>query len=72
MESVVGLPDRGIYQAGFYVLVGASMPNILVEMAFISNSKEERLLNSSEVQQKIAQAISNSVKRFKQKYEAGS
>lgn len=72
MESVVRLPDRGVYQAGFYVLVGASMPNILVEIAFISNAKEERLLNSSDVQQKIAQAICNSVKRFKQKYEAGS
>ncbi len=72
METVVNLPDRGIYQAGFYVLVGASMPNILVEMAFISNAKEERLLNSSEVQQKIAQAICNSVKRFKQKFETGS
>lgn len=72
MENVVGLPDRGVYQAGFYVLVGASMPNVLVEMAFISNQKEERLLNSPEVQQKIAQALCNSVKRFKQKYETGS
>ncbi len=72
MEGIVGLPDRGVYQAGFRVLVGASMPNILVEMAFISNQKEERLLNLGEVQQKIAQALSNSVKRFKQKYEWGS
>jgi len=72
MQSLAGLPDRGVEQAGFRVLVGASMPNVLVEMAFISNRKEEKLLNSGETQQKIARAIMHSVKRFKEKYEQGS
>ncbi len=72
VQTLVGLPDRGVEQAGFRVLVGASMPNVLVEMAFISNRKEERLLDSGETQQKIARAIMHSVKRFKEKYEQGS
>lgn len=72
MSALVGLPDRGVEQAGFRVLVGASMPSVLVEMAFISNRKEERLLDSGETQQKIARALMHSVKRFKEKYEQGS
>ena len=72
MSALVGLPDRGVEQAGFRVLVGASMPSVLVEMAFISNRKEEKLLDSGETQQKIARAIMHSVKRFKEKYEQGS
>lgn len=72
MKALAGLPDRGVEQAGFRVLVGASMPNVLVEMAFISNRKEEQLLNSGETQQKIARALMYSIKRFKEKYERGS
>ncbi|MCG3153521.1 MAG: hypothetical protein DKINENOH_00111 [bacterium] len=72
MGLAVGLPDRGVHQAGFRVLVGASMPNVLVEMAFISNPKEVRLLRDAGVQDRMARAIMNSIKRFKEKYEAGS
>jgi N-acetylmuramoyl-L-alanine amidase len=64
-----GIKDRGIKQAGYYVLVGASMPNILIETAFISNKKEEKLLKSSSFRQKVAEAIYESVKKFKEKYE---
>ncbi|MFQ5865333.1 MAG: N-acetylmuramoyl-L-alanine amidase [bacterium] len=64
-----GIQDRGVKQAGYYVLVGASMPNVLVETAFISNRKEERLLKSASFQKKVAQGIYESVKKFKQKYE---
>ncbi|MFQ5824297.1 MAG: N-acetylmuramoyl-L-alanine amidase [bacterium] len=63
------IEDRGVKQAGYYVLVGASMPNILIETAFISNKKEERLLKSSSFQQKVAEAIYESVKKFKEIYD---
>ena len=64
-----GLRNRGVKQAGFYVMVGASMPNVLIETAFMSNKKEESQLKSSSFQQKMAEGIYESVKEFKQKYE---
>ncbi|MFQ5825546.1 MAG: N-acetylmuramoyl-L-alanine amidase [bacterium] len=69
LENRTKLKDRGVKQAGYYVLVGASMSNILIETAFISNKKEERLLKSSSFQQKVAEAIYTSIKKFKEKYE---
>lgn len=71
-ESVhehTGIKDRGVLQAGFYVLVGASMPNVLVETAFMSNRNEEKLLRSGSFQHKVAYAIYESIKEFKQRYE---
>ncbi len=65
-----GLRNRGVKQAGFYVMVGASMPNVLVETAFMSNKREEQLLRTKSFQERIARGIYESVKRFKQKYEA--
>ena len=72
LNAVAKLPNRGVHQAGFRVLIGASMPNILVELAFISNPQEERLLNSNKHQNDMAQAIFKSIKKFKEKYEVGS
>ncbi|MFQ5650038.1 MAG: N-acetylmuramoyl-L-alanine amidase [bacterium] len=64
-----GLQNRGVKQAGFYVMVGASMPNVLVETAFMSNKREEKLLNTASFQEKVARGIFESVKKFKEKYE---
>jgi N-acetylmuramoyl-L-alanine amidase len=47
------------------------MPNILIEVAFISNRSEERKLRLSSFQRKVAEAIFESIKKFKQKYEWG-
>lgn len=60
----LNLPNRGIDQAGFYVLIGASMPGILYEMGFISNKKEEMLLRSAEFQQALAEALCKSIEVF--------
>ncbi|RMD90393.1 MAG: hypothetical protein D6813_09220 [Calditrichaeota bacterium] len=68
-KNQLKIKNRGVKQAGYYVLVGASMPNVLIETAFISNKKEEKLLRSSRFQQKVAEAIFKSIKKFKQKYE---
>lgn len=69
MEIHSSLDNQGVKQAGFYVLVGASMPNVLVETGYLSNRKDERVLKSQSGQQKIAQAIFSAVKRYKQEYE---
>jgi N-acetylmuramoyl-L-alanine amidase len=71
MHSHTKLADRGVKQAGYYVLIGASMPNVLVETAFISNPREEASLGNDDFQQRIAEAVFNSIKKFKEKYEWG-
>lgn len=63
------LRDRGVKQAPFYVLVGCQMPSVLVEIAFISNANEEKLLTDPEWQQKAAEAIFDAVKAYKEAYE---
>jgi N-acetylmuramoyl-L-alanine amidase len=69
MESRAGVPNRGVRQAGFYVLVGASMPNVLVEAAYLSNREDERFLRSDKGQQKVAESILSAVRKYKQRYE---
>ncbi len=63
--GATGLVERGVKQAGFYVMKGARMPAVLVETAFISNKREERLLNDKNFQDKIARAISTSLKGYR-------
>ena len=69
IESRTGIPNRGVKQAGFYVLVGAAMPNVLVESAYLSNREDERFLRSESGQQKIAEALFRAVKKYKGEYE---
>ncbi len=69
MKRIAGLPNRGVRQAGFYVLVGAAMPNILLETAYLSNREDERFLNSAAGQQKIAEAVFRAVKKYRTEYE---
>ena len=56
--------NRGVKQAGFVVLIGAFMPAVLVELAFISNPSEERLLASGSFQVEAAEGIADAVDRF--------
>jgi len=68
-EKELKIPSRGVDQAGFVVLNRVYMPAILVESAFISNEKEEKLLRKSSFQKKVAKAIYESIKQFKTKYD---
>jgi N-acetylmuramoyl-L-alanine amidase len=65
----VSIPSLGIKQAGFYVLVGASMPGVLIENGFLSNRKEELFLASDKGQSEIAQSILNTIKNYKEYYD---
>lgn len=69
MVSGVQGCDRGVKQANFYVLRGAFMPAILVEMGFISNPNEEALLANTEYQERLARTIFEGIKRFKYSYD---
>jgi len=61
--------DRGLKQAEFYVLKGCFMPAILVEVAFVSNRKEEKLLRKKSFRQKAAEGVYEGIKEFKKIYE---
>ncbi len=56
--------DLGIKQALFYVLFGARMPSVLVEVSFISNPEEERLLSSDSYRMQIAEAIAEGLGKY--------
>ncbi|HOB44343.1 MAG TPA: N-acetylmuramoyl-L-alanine amidase, partial [Bacillota bacterium] len=61
--KATGLTDRGIKESGFYVLRATTMPAILVELAFLSNPAEEKLLIDPSFQDKCAKAIWEGVKK---------
>jgi N-acetylmuramoyl-L-alanine amidase len=70
MRHDVSTPDRGVKQAGLYVLMGASgsMPAVLAEIGFISNPVGERFLRSSSGQDEIASALAQAVKEYASDY----
>jgi N-acetylmuramoyl-L-alanine amidase len=61
--------SRGVKQAGFYVLVGASMPSVLIESGFLTNYKDAELLKSDNGQKKIAESILDSIEKYKEYYQ---
>jgi N-acetylmuramoyl-L-alanine amidase len=63
--------SRGVHQAGFYVLWGASMPAVLVELGFLTNPSEARFLRSEQGQTYMASALFRAIRNYKQKYEKG-
>ncbi|MBI1803298.1 MAG: N-acetylmuramoyl-L-alanine amidase [Ignavibacteriae bacterium] len=69
MGKHTGFENNGVKQAGFYVLVGASMPNVLIETAYLSNKRDEKILKSAAGQQRIAESICSAIKRYKHEYE---
>jgi N-acetylmuramoyl-L-alanine amidase len=57
--------DQGVKTAGFFVLVGADMPAVLFETAFISNVEDESRLATADYRQKLADAILNAIRAYK-------
>ena len=72
LKTTCNRSDRGVRQAGFLVLKHTSMPSILVELGYISNSEEEVYLNQEKSQKKLAQAIYNAFLVYKTNYEKKS
>lgn len=64
------LPDRGVHQAGFLVLVGASMPSVLVELGYLSNEHDAELLGSKTGQQALARSVAKGIKAYAMEYES--
>ena len=58
--------NRGVKKAPFVVLIGASMPSVLAEIGFLSNSKDEANLGKPEYRQKVADALFRGVSQYSQ------
>ena len=61
-----GIRNRGVKKAPFVVLVGAQMPSVLVEIGFLSNSREETLLKRPDHRQRVAEALLRGISRYAQ------
>lgn len=64
LSSGFGVDNLGIREANFYVIKRSSMPATLVELCFISNAREETLLNSKWFQTKAAKLIAEGVENY--------
>ncbi len=60
-DSFKDINDLGVKQALFYVLIGASMPSVLVEVAFMTNPYEERLLTDEKYKTNLAYSIAKGI-----------
>lgn len=69
LNAATSVANRGVKQAPFKVLVGATMPAALVEVGFISNPEEEAKLQSDEFQTLMVDALTRAVERYKTDYE---
>ena len=67
LNDTLGVRNRGIKQAPFKVLMGATMPAVLVEIAFISSPEEERRLREAAFKDRIAEAIATSIRKFRER-----
>ena len=66
LKRFPGTMDRGVKSAPFKVLIGADMPSILVEIGFVTNSREEALLKASDYRQKLAEALYSGMEKYAQ------
>ena len=69
MNRLLNVPTRGVKQAPFTVLMGATMPAVLVEVAFLSNESEETLLASEDFRERVAAAMESALVRFRDETE---
>ena len=65
MAKKIKSKNRGVKQAGFHVLIGASMPNILIEAGYLTNRNEEKNLRNAKYRQTIANCIYKAIVKFR-------
>ncbi|MDH3208038.1 MAG: N-acetylmuramoyl-L-alanine amidase, partial [Gemmatimonadota bacterium] len=64
-------PNRGVKQGVLAVLTNALMPSVLVEIGYLSNADESRLMSDRSFQRESADALARSVVRFFERYPPG-
>lgn len=65
LVGVLGAEDRRVKQAPFYVLAGARMPAVLLELGFISHEEDSALLVTRAYQDRIAEAVAEAVQTYR-------
>ena len=65
LNAALSISNRGIKQAPFRVLMGAMMPAVLIEVGFINNPAEEKMMKDADYQMKIATTIYRSIQKFR-------
>jgi N-acetylmuramoyl-L-alanine amidase len=69
LTRALRLPSRGVKQAPFYVLGGAAMPAVLVEIGFITNPQEEARLRDEGYRDRIARSLAAGLGSYKRTYD---
>jgi N-acetylmuramoyl-L-alanine amidase len=69
MTRALRIPNRGVKQAGFYVLGGAAMPAVLIEVGFVTNPREERKLKDGRYRDDLARAIFEGLAEYKRHWD---
>ena len=64
LAAAGGLTNRGVKTANFYVIKNSDKPATLLELAFITNPREEELLTDEDYQNKLAEAIVKGIARY--------
>ena len=65
-------PDRGVKQGPFAVITNSLMPSVLVEVGFLTNPEEERLLVRPDFHEETARALASAIRNFFERYPPGS
>lgn len=69
LVSTAGRVDKGVRQAGFWVLWATSMPSVLVELDFICNPDSERFLNADDGRDRLAESLFNAFAAYYSRYK---
>jgi len=69
LAQSLNLQNRGVKQAAFYVLGGAAMPAVLVEVGFVTNPREERRLMDEAHRERVARALAAGLMNYKRRYD---
>jgi N-acetylmuramoyl-L-alanine amidase len=69
LNQTLQLRDRGVKQAPFRVLIGATMPAVLVELGFMSNPDEEKKLQDPGYRDQLVEALTRAIARYKAQVE---
>jgi len=69
VSKILGVNECSIKRARFYVLKGAEMPSVLVELSYLSNRYDERHLKDSDYREKLAEGIASGILGYRDEYE---